>query len=78
MTIAFILIKADLGKEKNMLNDLGKIENVEEAHFVYGAYDIIVKLKADSMEKLKETVTWKIRLLKYVKSTTTMLVIESL
>ncbi|MCP8305234.1 MAG: Lrp/AsnC ligand binding domain-containing protein [archaeon] len=78
MPVAFVLINADVGAEEEILKELGKIENVEEAHFVYGVYDIIAKISADSMEKVKETVTWKIRRLDKVRSTLTMIVIESL
>ncbi|MCP8304928.1 MAG: Lrp/AsnC ligand binding domain-containing protein [archaeon] len=78
MPVAFVLINADLGTERELLKELGKIENVEEAHFVYGVYDIIAKISADSMEKVKETVARKIRRLDKVRSTLTMIVIESL
>ncbi|MCP8310507.1 MAG: Lrp/AsnC ligand binding domain-containing protein, partial [Candidatus Methylarchaceae archaeon HK01M] len=75
---AFVLINADLGTERELLKELGKIEYVEEAHFVYGVYDIIAKISADSMEKVKETVAWNIRRLDKVRSMLTMIVIESL
>ncbi|MCP8311281.1 MAG: Lrp/AsnC ligand binding domain-containing protein [Candidatus Methylarchaceae archaeon HK01M] len=78
MPVAFVLINADVGAEGEILKELGKIENVEEAHFVYGVYDIIAKISANTMEKVKETVTWKIRRLDKVRSTLTMIVIESL
>jgi DNA-binding Lrp family transcriptional regulator len=76
MPAAFILINAELGKEEELLNDLRKMENIKEAHFVYGVYDVIVKAEAESMEKLKELVAFKIRRLKEVKSTLTMTVAE--
>ncbi len=43
---------------------------------VYGVYDFIVKIKADSRDKLKEIVTSQVRRLKKVRSTTTMIVTE--
>jgi DNA-binding Lrp family transcriptional regulator len=43
---------------------------------VYGVYDIVAKVEADSMDKLKEIVTWKIRRLDKVRSTLTMIVVE--
>jgi len=76
MTSAFVLINADLGTEKEILQELGKIENVKEAYFVYGIYDIIVKIEAESIEKVKETVTKNIRRLENVRSTLTMIVVE--
>jgi DNA-binding Lrp family transcriptional regulator len=44
---------------------------------VYGVYDIVAKVEADSMEKLKEVVSWSIRRLEKVRSTLTMLVVGS-
>ena len=74
MPIAFVLINAELGKEENILEELRNINQVKEAHFVYGVYDIIAKVEAESMDKLKEIVTFKIRRLSDVRSTLTMTV----
>ena len=78
MPIAFVLINAEIGSESDVLDELKKIEGVEEAYSVYGVYDIIVKVKADSMEKLKDIVAWRIRKLNKVRSTLTMIVIEKM
>jgi DNA-binding Lrp family transcriptional regulator len=78
MPTAFVLINAELGKEEGILKELRSIGNVKEAHFVYGVYDIIAKVEADSMEKLKEIVTFKIRRLTDVRSTLTMTVAEGI
>jgi DNA-binding Lrp family transcriptional regulator len=43
---------------------------------VYGVYDIVARVKADTMDKLKEIVTWRIRRLDKVRSTLTMIVVE--
>ncbi len=59
-----------------MVKELRKIDAVKEAFIVYGVYDVIVKVEADSMDKLKEIVSWKIRRLDKVRSTLTMLVIS--
>jgi DNA-binding Lrp family transcriptional regulator len=78
MPIAFVLINSELGKEELILKELRSIENISEAHFVYGVYDIIAKVEAESMEKLKEIVTFKIRRLSDVRSTLTMTVAEGI
>jgi len=49
---------------------------VIEASIVYGVYDIVAKVEADTMEELKQTVTWKIRRLGKVRSTLTMICVE--
>jgi len=78
MPTAFVLINAELGKEEGILTELRGINNVKEAHFVYGVYDIIAKVEGDTMEKLKEIVTFKIRRLTDVRSTLTMTVAEGI
>lgn len=75
--MAYVLINADLGAEEQLIKELKSIENVKEVYVVYGVYDIVSKIQADSMEKVKETITWKIRRLEKVRSTLTMIVVES-
>jgi DNA-binding Lrp family transcriptional regulator len=75
--MAYVLINADLGAEEQLIKELKSIENVKEVYVVYGVYDIVAKVQADSMEKVKETITWKIRRLEKVRSTLTMIVVES-
>ena len=76
MPMAFVLINADLWAEEQLVKELKGIENVKEVYVVYGVYDIVAKVEADVMEKVKETITWKIRRLDRVRSTLTMIVVE--
>ncbi|MGB6681856.1 MAG: Lrp/AsnC ligand binding domain-containing protein [Candidatus Bathyarchaeia archaeon] len=78
MPAAFVLINSELGKEEELLKELRSMENVKEAHFVYGVYDVIVKVEAESVEKLKDLITFKIRRLSDVRSTLTMTVAEGI
>ncbi|MEM2511329.1 MAG: Lrp/AsnC ligand binding domain-containing protein [Candidatus Methanomethylicia archaeon] len=55
-----------------MLDKLASIDEIKEVYFVYGVYDIIVKIEAENVDKIKEIVTWKIRRLDKVRSTVTM------
>jgi DNA-binding Lrp family transcriptional regulator len=76
MPKAFVLINAELGAEDALVKELRNTENVSEVYVVYGVYDIVAKIEADTMEKVKETITWKIRRLERVRSTLTMIVVE--
>jgi DNA-binding Lrp family transcriptional regulator len=76
MPVAYVLINSEVGAEEEVLNELKKVKNVEEAYIVYGVYDIIAKVEAETMDKLKEIITWNIRRLEKVRSTLTMMVIE--
>ena len=71
-----MLINAEIGSEDEVLKELRKLANVKESYVVYGVYDVVAKVEAESMDKLKEIVTWKIRRLDKVRSTLTMIVVE--
>jgi len=77
MAMAFVLINSEIGGENEVLEELRKVPNVKEAHIVYGVYDIIAKVEAEDMDKLKSIITWKIRRLDRVRSTLTMIVVEA-
>jgi len=77
LPMASVLINAEIGSEDVVVKGLKGVSQVKEAYMVYGVYDIVAKVAADSMDKLKEIITWKIRRLNKVKSTLTMIVIES-
>lgn len=47
-----------------------------EVHIVYGVYDIVAKIEADTLDKLKDFVTNTVRKLPRVRSTLTMIVVE--
>jgi DNA-binding Lrp family transcriptional regulator len=74
MPTAFVLVNTEIGSEGEVLTAIKKVEGIQEAYNVYGVYDIVAKIGADSMDKLKEIVTWNIRRLDKVRSTLTMIV----
>ena len=76
MPSAFVLINAEIGSEDEVLKALKTVPNVKEAYVVYGVYDIVARVTAETMEKLKDIVTWKVRRLDKVRSTLTMIVID--
>ena len=73
---AFVLMNAELGSEDSLVGELRKLDSVKEVYQVYGVYDVVAQVEADTMEKVKETITWKLRKLNGVKSTLTMIVME--
>jgi len=74
MHFAFLLINVQKGAESAVLEKLRKMDAVEEAYRVYGVYDIVAKIRASTMDTLKEMVTWRVRRQHKVESTTTMIV----
>jgi len=76
MPLAFVFINAETGSEDEVLKGLGKIVDVKEAHVVYGVYDIVAKVEAETMDKLREVIARKVRKVRGIRSTLTMLAME--
>ena len=75
MSMAFVLINTEVGSEDEVLESLKKIDAVEEAYVTFGVYDLVAKVKADTMNKLREIVSSQIRRLDKVQSTITLVAI---
>jgi len=76
MAVAYVLMNCDLGAEDDVIGGLKQIEQVREVHGTFGAYDIIAKVEAESTDKLREAITWKIRKMAKIRSTLTLTVVE--
>ncbi len=76
MAKAYVLINTEMGRENDVLQALKQIPNVVEAYAIYGVYDVIAKVEADSLEKVKEVISNRIRRIEYVRSTLSMIVTE--
>ena len=70
---AFVLLNTELGQESSIMEALQGVPEVAKIHSLYGIYDLIIEMEADSMDKVKEVVFNKVRRLEYVKSTITLL-----
>jgi len=75
LATAFVLINAEIGAESDVLKGLKDIPEVKESHMVYGVYDIIARIQTETMQELKDIISWKIRRLDKVRSTLTMIVV---
>ena len=73
---AFVFINVEPGSETEVLERLREVPEVKESYFVYGVYDIVAKVETDSMDRLKEFITWKVRRLDKIRSTLTTIVVE--
>ena len=76
MPLAFVLISTEPDQMESVLEALKKIDAVEEAYMVYGVYDIVAKVRSNTMDTLREIVTRHMRRLGNVKSTITTIVME--
>jgi DNA-binding Lrp family transcriptional regulator len=74
---ALVCITTDLNSTEEVLKKLRACNDVEEAYMVYGVYDIIAKVKGDSVDKLKQVVANQLATVSNVQQTLTMVVAEA-
>ena len=77
MPVAFVCITTEPASMVEVLKEVRAVEGVEEAQMVYGVYDVIGKVKGETMDKLKHIITEHIRRIDKVRTTLTMIVVES-
>jgi DNA-binding Lrp family transcriptional regulator len=73
---AYVLIKTHTGTEDKVLQGLHELPFTEEAHKVFGPYDIVAEIKGRDMESIVEIVTSRIRKIAGVSDTHTLLVVD--
>ena len=76
MAGAIVLIQTEIGAESRVLEELINIPEVKEVYIVYGTYDVVAKIEADTLERIREVITDKIRKLKDIRTTVTMIIVE--
>ena len=76
MTQALVLLLVDPKIELSVLSEIRATPGVLEANYIYGPYDIYVKIEGDTKEGIRNLVFDKIRGLYGVQSTTTCLIYE--
>lgn len=77
MPKAFVMINVKVGTDRDVVSELKGLKYVDKVYEVYGVYDIIAEVRADSMEALKDTVNSEMRKLKSVLATNTIIVADS-
>jgi DNA-binding Lrp family transcriptional regulator len=73
MESALVLLNCQSGCEQIVMQAIRRMPEVVEANFVFGGYDIVAKVAAETMERLKAVVSWKIRKLDGVKTGLTLI-----
>jgi DNA-binding Lrp family transcriptional regulator len=78
MASAYVLIMCELGCELVVMDEIRTLNQVIEVNRVYGSsYDMMIKISADTTDKLNSIISSKIRRIEKVRATQTMMVIES-
>jgi len=77
MSMFFVFITCDMGFEKSIIDELKTINSVKDVKGVMGIYDILVKLKSNNSDDLKNIITSKIRKIPNIITTLSVAVVES-
>ena len=73
MTKAYVLLTTDIGCEREIYNIIKSIPEVRNAYTLHGVYDLIIDIETDDVDYLKEVIQNRIRSMKKVRSTITMI-----
>ena len=68
-----MLISCDSGSDNYVISNLKSIDTVKEVHGCFGAYDVIAKMESDSEDKLKKSITQRIRKVPKIQATVTLM-----
>ncbi|MCD6576370.1 MAG: Lrp/AsnC ligand binding domain-containing protein [Nanoarchaeota archaeon] len=74
--IAYVFLTVKKGGENNVAELLKKMEGVLDVAELYGEYDVIAKVKKESMEDLQKFLIKNIRSIKEVEQTSTMIAVS--
>ena len=77
MPSAYVLLNCELGCEAVVIDEIRTLSHVSEVNRVYGSsYDMIIKVSAETTDKLNQIINSKIRRIEKVKATQIMMVID--
>ena len=71
-----MLFSINPGSEDSVTDEVRAIAEVLEAYVSYGVYDLIVKIKTDSMERMKELISHRLRTIPGVRSSLTLIMFD--
>ena len=74
MVTAFVLCATQPGTERTVLRKLQKI--TEEAHIIYGEYDLIAKITVERCEDLEDFMLNKLRTIEEIQKTQTWIAMD--
>ena len=77
MPEAFILFKTQPSHEREVYSALDSHSNVAELHVLYGEYDLLVRVSADSAKNLTSMLMSEFRQIEGVRETQTLIAVEN-
>lgn len=76
MVSAVMLVNTDLDSQEAVVADLRRVDGVVEAHELYGVYDLLLKVKAQSIDDLRDLAKHRIKRVSGVTSALTLMISE--
>lgn len=70
---AYVLIKTEVGKTGDVLNDILKLQNVSHATSVAGDYDIVVEVTGKTLEDISSKVLNELHRIPNIRETKTLM-----
>ena len=71
--LAFVHICTEIGKEEEVAEELKRLPEMKEIHGALGECDIIIKLEGEDLQTIEKVVMKRIRALKGITSTKTII-----
>ena len=78
MVEALVFINVEIGREGEVIEELAKLDNVKDIWMVYGPYDVVARVVADTSEALRAVISDQIRRISTVRSTMTLIIASSI
>ena len=78
MAIGFALLSISPLKEREVFDALDKMPEIAEVHPLFGEYDILIKIECIDIDEIGEVVIKKIRSVKGIVDTKTLIGTKSL
>jgi DNA-binding Lrp family transcriptional regulator len=76
MISAVVLVNTDLDAQDKVIDSIRDVDGVEEAHALYGVYDLLIKIKGNSIDNLKEITKLRIKPIAGVNSSLTLMIVQ--
>ncbi len=72
MAEAYVLITCEEGSEEKIINELSEINDIIITNRVIGPYNILVKIKGETIDTVIETITSDIKTIDKIQYTLTL------
>lgn len=70
--IVFVIVEVELGREKEVSEELAKVDGVAEVYVLTGEYDVLVKIGVEKPEEALDLIMDKIRKINGIEETRTI------